>query len=447
MNFFSRNFSRLLSANPLYARFANGVWWSFIGALISQGLSLLASVPVARTLGAVGYGELGVIQSTLALFALFTGTSLGLTATKYVAELNENDPERANKLIGLTSGTAFVISGVLAILLVVGAPYLSQYVLNAPQMSPALRLAALVLFLNGLNGAQTGTLAGFQAFRRISQVNIVRGLVSFPAMLIGVWLWGLLGAVTALSVSAGVGVVVNQWALTQETLKNGLNCNYRNSLSEWRVLLDFTLPAIVSGLVVVPVAWWANVMLVNQNYGYAEMGIFNATSQWRTALMFLPAVLTQPTLPMLSNLHGIGSFKEYRRLLNLNLGIVFLCTSIPALGISIVSPWIMHAYGFDGKATALVLVFLSFAGVLSASANIIGSVITSTGKMWHGFGLNAIWAVVFIVIFVTHKQDAIGLATVYLVSYIVHFFTTGFYVAFVLRTKLSPSDTAVQHSS
>lgn len=438
--------NRLLTANPLYARFANGVWWSFIGAVLSQGLTLLASVPVARTLGSVGYGELGIIQSTLALFALFTGTSLGLTATRYVAELEETDPERAGKLIGLTSVTAFVISGILAFLLGFGAPYLSRYVLNATHLSPALRIAALVLFLNGLNGAQTGTLAGFQAFRRIALVNIVRGLVTFPAMLIGVWLWGLLGAVAALAVAAGVGVVITQWALVQETKKNGLVSNYRGGFSEWRVLLSFTLPAILSGIVVVPVTWWANVMLVNQNNGYVEMGIFNATSQWRTALTFLPAVLTQPTLPMLSNLHGIGSFKEYRRLLNLNLGVVSLSTLVPALGISIAAPWIMKAYGFESPTSAVVLILLSLSAVLSASSGVIGSMISSIGKMWHALGLNAIWAAAFIGLFVSREQDALGLAMAYLVSYIIHLFTVSVYAILVLRTKSRPADQTVLHT-
>ena len=100
-----------IKSSPLYRRFAKGVMWSFIGAVISQSLTLLASIPVARMLGANGYGELGIIQSTLAMFALFAGTSLGFTATKYVSELEETNPERAGKLIGLTYDTAIIAGG------------------------------------------------------------------------------------------------------------------------------------------------------------------------------------------------------------------------------------------------------------------------------------------------------------------------------------------------
>ena len=127
----------------------------------------------------------------------------------------------------------------------------------------------------------------------------------------------------------------------QEIKQNGILIDYRGGWSEWHVLLSFTLPTIISGVVVVPVTWWANVVLVNQPNGYMEMGIFNATNQWRIALVFLPAILTQPTLPMLSNLYGIGSFNKYRSLLIYNLGIVLLSVLIPAIVVSIAAPWIM----------------------------------------------------------------------------------------------------------
>lgn len=424
---------QIFDENAFYSHFATGVWWSFIGAVISQGLSLLASVPVVRLLGPVGYGELGIIQSTLALFALFTGTSLGLTATKYVAELVNTDPDRTSRMIGLTMSSALLISAALALLLGIGAPFLSRNILNAAHLSPTLRIAALVIFLNGINGAQTGTLSGFQAFRRIAQINFFRGLVNFPIVLVGAWLWNVNGAIVALVITTGVGVILNHRALIQEITKHGLIKSFWSGISEWRVLVSFTLPAILSGIVVVPVTWWANIVLVNQNNGYSEMGIINATNLWRTALMFLPAVLTQPTLPLLSKLHGSGSRKEFRSLLNLNLAIVFLSTFIPASVISIASPWIMQAYGFEGLSVRIILVFMSFTAVLSALTAVIGSVISSKGKMWHGLGLNAIWSVAFILLFISREQNAFGLATAYLISYLVHFVTVSLYAAFSLR--------------
>ena len=80
-------------------RLAKGVFWSMAGAVISRGLGIVSSVVVARTLGKVGFGELGIIHSTVMMFQLFAGFGLGLTATKYVAEYRGTDPQKAGRII------------------------------------------------------------------------------------------------------------------------------------------------------------------------------------------------------------------------------------------------------------------------------------------------------------------------------------------------------------
>lgn len=410
---------RSITTSPLYTRYISGALWSFLGTLISQSLTLLASILVARKLGANVYGELGIIQSTLSVFALFAGSSLGLTATKYVAELEKDDEPRASKLIALTFATAIFAGICVTIILMVGAPYLSKFVLNAPQLAGPLRTSAIIIILNSLNGAQNGTLAGFQAFRRIAYSNFGRGISSFPAMLICVWLWGLPGAIVALVISAGVGCIISHAQLKKELLKRGLSITYQGAWSEWRVIFNFTLPSILSGIIVVPVTWLANVLLVNQNNGYFEMGIFNATSQWRTALAFLPAVLTQPSLPMLSSL-GRNEYKDYRRLLLFTLGIVFASVLFPAILLSIFAGDIMRLYGFQNDTSSLILILLSFTAVFSAIASVFGSVIYSLGKIWESLLINCFWAIIFLGIFITLKHGALELAFAYLVSYFVH---------------------------
>lgn len=75
-----------IEASEIGYRLATGTFWSLAGAVISRGLGIVASIMVARTLGRVGFGELGIIHSTLALFQLFAGFGLGVTTTKCVAE-------------------------------------------------------------------------------------------------------------------------------------------------------------------------------------------------------------------------------------------------------------------------------------------------------------------------------------------------------------------------
>jgi len=83
-----------LENSPLGYRLTHGVFWPLAGPAISRGLVLVARILVAPTLGQTGYGEMGVIQSSVAMFGVFAGFGLGLTATKHVAEFRNSDPDR-----------------------------------------------------------------------------------------------------------------------------------------------------------------------------------------------------------------------------------------------------------------------------------------------------------------------------------------------------------------
>ena len=162
------------AADSLRGRFARGAVWSLVGAVISQGCGLAASVITARLLGREQFGEYGIIQSTVGMFGVFAGMGLGLTATKYVAELRVTNPHRAGRIIALSTAVALGTATTAAVALSAAAPWLAASTLNAPNLSAELRIATGVLFLNALNGTQTGVLAGLEAFRTIARVNLIQ---------------------------------------------------------------------------------------------------------------------------------------------------------------------------------------------------------------------------------------------------------------------------------
>ena len=142
-------------ADSLRGRFARGAVWSLIGAVIAQGASLAASVITARLLGRDQFGEYGMIQSTVGMLGIFAGLGLGITATKYVAEFRNRDPERAGRIIALGCAVAIVSGGLLALCLLAYAPVLAAKTLNAPALADELRIASVLLFFNALTGFAT----------------------------------------------------------------------------------------------------------------------------------------------------------------------------------------------------------------------------------------------------------------------------------------------------
>ena len=185
----ARQFAGRLAASPIGNRLARGMIWTLAGAMMARGLGLIASVVAARMLGREGFGELGVIQSTVAMFGAFAGFGLGLTATKHIAECRNADPTRAGRIMAL-SGVIAVISGaVMALGLLLAAGPVAEHALAAPHLKGLLQVSAGLIFLGALNGAQLGALSGLEAFKTIARVNLWSGLASFPIMIVGVW-WG-----------------------------------------------------------------------------------------------------------------------------------------------------------------------------------------------------------------------------------------------------------------
>ena len=189
-----RGYLNRVENSPTGLRVVRGAFWSLAGVLFSRVMALVSSIFVVRMLGRVGYGELGVIQNTISMFGVFAGLGMGMAATKYVAEFREKDPSRAGRILALSSIVSWTTSGSMTLVLVIFAPWLAVHTLAAPHLSVLLRAGSLLLLLSGVNGAQTGALAGFEAFKKIAKVNLIVGLITFPLMVGAVYWYGLEGA-------------------------------------------------------------------------------------------------------------------------------------------------------------------------------------------------------------------------------------------------------------
>ena len=174
-----------LASSPLASRLAQGFFWTLAGTAVARAFTLLSSILVARLLGKLGLGELGMVQNTVGIFSALAGLSMGLTATKYVAQYREEDPARAGAIVRLSILVAFWSGLLMTLAMLLLAPWFATHTLAAPHLAPVLRLGSLLLLLGAVNGAQNGALAGFEAFRSIARINLAVGVFTLPTMLLG----------------------------------------------------------------------------------------------------------------------------------------------------------------------------------------------------------------------------------------------------------------------
>jgi len=422
-----------VESSAIGKRLVRGTFWALAGTIGSRALALASAILAARILGKMHYGEWGIIQSTVGMFGTLAGFGMGTTAAKFIGELRTTDPTRAGKVIALSSGVSWVAGCALAALLALGSSWLSEHALSAPSLTGSLQLSSFLLLLSGVNGAQTGALSGFEAFKSVARINLLTGVLSFPLTVISAYWFGVAGIVVGTSLGQAIGCYLNFLALRRVAKSNGVPISYFSCMDELPTLWKFSVPAVLTQVLISGVNWLAAAMLVRQPNGFAEMGVFNAANQWFNALIWLPYVVNSVSLPMLAERLGANDNRGAVSLLKMSVR-MNAAVALPVVGVGcLLSPYIMMTYGSGFQASWPTLsVVLINAGLL-ALVMPVGQVMSARGHMWLGFSSNLAWALVFLGmnIFLA-GWAAFGLASARLFAYAVHgLFVVVYTIAFV----------------
>jgi O-antigen/teichoic acid export membrane protein len=380
----------------VHRRLAHGAVWSLFAALFSRTFALLVSVLLVRLLGSRDFGAIAVIQSTVGLLGTFAGLGLGMTATKYTAELRERDTDRLGRMLAMIYCVALCAGSIMATLCALFSEAIATSALERADLAELLALSALLLILSTLDGVHLAVLAGFEAFSRVAKVTIWTG--AFTLLISGplVYTDGLRGAVLAQVIAAAFSAIASGWVANSECRSRSVKLQFTDRLfSDWRILWRYSLPALGASLMVVPVLWVGNLILIRTPGGYSEAGIVRLVDQLRTLLLYLPTVLLRPSFAIMAN--SIGSPEKLGQTLRYCLTVSAIASFPLAIVVTgLGSPVLQFLYGeqYAGATTALAWAML-VAGI-QASGMGQGNVINATGRMWLGLLINVLWGAAFL---------------------------------------------------
>ena len=432
-----------LSQSPLAYRLAKGAFWSLLGGAVSRIFAVISSIIIARLLGREGFGEISMVQSTIVMLGVFGGFGLGTTATKFIAQFRSTESERTAGIVNLIITLAIIFSGLIMVTCLLLSPVLAEKVLNRPELAPLLSAASILLFVSILYEILLGILAGFEAFNRIAWINILQGIAAPIFAIPCILLFGIQGAIAALTISAAFGLVLCCVAFSGECKHQKILCRYDTSIwKEWPLIWKFSLPATLSTLMVAPAIWLAHTILANQTGGYDELGLFNAANQWRMIVMFIPGLLTTAMLPVLSDTHGRVDQSDFRQTVVLNLRVTWV-VALPLTVIAVLLGQPMaELFGKQFAGTTPIIVVLMIATFFNVVNGTIGSALVGAGRMWTGTLMNMCWAVALLISasLLIPLHGGLGLALSYLFAYVVHTIWVMVYVEF----KLAPTSIAHQ---
>jgi len=376
----------------------------------------ITAVLLGRTLGAKGFGQVSLINNTIALFGGFALFGIGTTLTTRTAQLRNSNHKLLGQTLGLGTAGLWVTGMLAGGALAISARSIAAG-LHAPELEWPIRLSALTVIFSAVLGAPVATLTGFEAFSRLTVAGVVAALLGIPLILLGAYWGGVVGTVLGYALLAISSWMLHQWMARRHLVERGITASFNPTAEQLRSFLSVNVPVFLSGVMNAGGVWISGVFLTMHPASYVEVGVFGAATQWRALVLFLPATLSQALLPVLasSQEEPVRRAQLYE---SVSLLLTLVTAAVAALAVSALAPFLMASYGqtFGGGAGALVV--LGWSAVFMSAGTVIWQALLSRGVPWQAFLLAASWfGVQTAAAFLLYGYGASGMAYANLISF------------------------------
>lgn len=423
MTDFWRKLQSKYSKSPILKRITNGAFWSLSGIALAKFFVLIAGIICARILGAAQFGELGIVRSTIGMFIVLGASGLGYTANKYIAEYRATGQKRKiSQIYNLTIVFGITMGLIISLVVLLSSQYIARNVLNNSNLILSIRLGAVLLFMSILNSVQNGVLSGFEQFKTIAINTFISSVVEALGIIVGAYVYGTEGAIVGYGLSFFIWAIINHLSIKKVFLKDGLLLRYALLKREdFSIIWNFSIPATMNSIMVVPAFWTLKTLLVNF-CGYTMLGIYEAADQWKVIILFVPGAIANILLPIFSNIQGSKNSNSFSKTLNysilINGGIALLLFVIILFGQHI----IMNFYG-KGYEDSSTLVVLCLSTIFSSMAQVMTLSLISRAQVWVSFMFNLIWAIFLVgsaYVLLMNNFGALSLAWANVIAYSIH---------------------------
>lgn len=325
-------------------------------------------------LGSSIFGEYGAIKNTLVSIAIFSTFGLGYTATKYVAELKNRNQIGIKGFIRKSLIITLIISFIFCIVTIIFSNYISLEVLKAPNLSTILRYVAVWIVFNALTTLQIGILSGLGMYKEMARINTYVGIVTFLLSILLTYFFGFDGAILALLIAQ-----IYNWYLYYKSLNNSYSDGFDSSVEvSYLDILRFCTPIAMQEMVYSFSSWLSYLILIH-HASYSEFGIYSASLQWSSLVLFIPGVLRNV---ILSNLSKSNVDTEDSKILKQMILINLFCTILSIIIIMLAQNIILTIYGRSFLELKNVLLLALLTTIFISVSNIYTQAYMSKGKNW-----------------------------------------------------------------
>jgi O-antigen/teichoic acid export membrane protein len=357
-----------------------GTFWSVVGNGFGKVFTFIAMIFVARILGKESFGEIGLVRSTAITFASISGLGIGMTTTKYIAELLHTNKERTGQIIGMTYIFTFFVSLITAITFYLISPYLCE-ILGKPELTHVMRLGSLLLFLMMFLVSQIAVMTGFQDFRNLAIISVIVGILSLPIHVGCTYWFGESGAVAAMISCVVLNIVISNLFIYKNLNKYKIRYKFSNCYSELSVLLNSNLPIMLGCTLYIGTQLLLQMILRLQPNGAEKLGEFYAAQNIQIAFFVIPALLSTVFFPTLCEIGGTNQGK-YWQTVKKGLGLQAIVALIMMLPMILFPKFLMKLNGNEFSNNSLILSFFAIWSFINVLCTAVWQVMIDQKKSW-----------------------------------------------------------------
>lgn len=407
-----------------------GSSWSLICGAIGKFSVAISYVILARKLEPDNYGDFSIIQSNIVLFGTFAGLGLGTTAIKLISSSNNLDEKNAILLYILKY---FVLSASLVCLGITAFASELSMIFYKDSSYEYLFYAAVPLLLSSSFFSLVSSIYISFGFYALNGLNlIIQGCILLLFYLCFEQS-DVERSIFYLTASFIIPLLIFIcWTVKIKVWK----C--RSDYNKKKILIT-CIPITLSALLVVPTNWFITVLLSRYSPGgVIEVGLFNAATQWKNIILFVPMTLSPIMLSLLSKSHFDASVTAK---LTLNVFISGVTATIVFAVIYCFSGYLTMAYGVGYPEVSSLILLYSAITILIVMNNSLGQYLIMIGKLNFGFLLNLVWAVQYLCLsWLFIDMGALGVLYALGLSYLSHSLFQVISVTFLIKNGNTNED-------
>lgn len=396
-------------------------------------IQIAKSKVMAVLLGPVGFGLVGLLNTTISLITNLTNFGIGTSAVKEISQAYvSDDKEDFYKTVGIIRRVVWVTGIFGALLLLIFAEPIGKLTFGNSDFNTGLRLLSITLLVNQL---LVGNKAIFQGSRKLSYLALSTLLGSFLGLCVSVPLYywyGLDGVVPSMILSSIVGYFVTIPFFKKLKIKR-VRLDSNELIKNSKPLLQLGMAISVSGILNMVVAYGIRIYMRSDG-GLDDVGLF--TAGFTIVNSYVGLVFSAMSTDYFPRLSAANNDKSQMILLVNQQAEITSIMLTPILGglILFVHFGISILYSSDFLSVTNMVVWAALGTMLKGVSWALAYVFLATGEskafFWNELVYNIYFFVSSLLGYYFFGLSGLGLAI--LVTYIIY----GIQVYIIIRRKI-----------